>query len=157
MDNKKGNAGKKRSPDSDEGIGSSIDSDSSSSETKEFTCIGYSGFLFPHSYSGDGLGATHIGLHLSTHAEKEARYKCLESQIRQQLTKIKRQFLIGQRPFDSRLYLDISRSFKSPKSSPVVCLNVLPYTDENASFYERVRAFSGRCAVILRSPGLICL
>ena len=37
---------------------------------------------------------------------------CLESQIRQQLTKIKRQIFIGQRPFDSRLYLDISRSFK---------------------------------------------
>ena len=28
------------------------------------------------------------------------------------LTKIKRQICIGQRPFDSRLYLDISRSFK---------------------------------------------
>jgi hypothetical protein len=26
--------------------------------------------------------------------------------------KIKRQIFIGQRPFDSRLYLDISRSFK---------------------------------------------
>ena len=37
-------------------------------------------------------------------------------------TKIKRQICIGQRPFDSRLYLDISRSFKCPKSSPVVCL-----------------------------------
>jgi hypothetical protein len=39
-------------------------------------------------------------------------FKCLESQIRQQLTKIKRQIVISQRPFDSRLYLDISRSFK---------------------------------------------
>jgi hypothetical protein len=29
---------------------------------------------------------------------------------------------IGQRPFDSRLYLYISRSFKCPKCSPVVCL-----------------------------------
>jgi hypothetical protein len=29
------------------------------------------GFLFPHSYSGDSLGATHLGLQLSTHAEKE--------------------------------------------------------------------------------------
>ena len=38
-------------------------------ETKEFARIGYNGFLFPHSYSGDGLGATHLGLHLSTHAE----------------------------------------------------------------------------------------
>ena len=28
--------------------------------------IGYNGFLFPHSYSGDGLDATH--------AEKETRY-----------------------------------------------------------------------------------
>ena len=45
-----------------------------------------------------------------------------ETEIFIDLTKIKRQFFIGQRPFDSRLYLDISRSFKSPKSSPVVCL-----------------------------------
>ena len=49
-------------------------------------------------------------------------FQCLESQIRQQLTKIKRQIFIGQRPFDSRLYLDIARSFKCPKSSSVVCL-----------------------------------
>jgi hypothetical protein len=27
-------------------------------EAKEFARIGYNGFLFPHSYSGDGLGAT---------------------------------------------------------------------------------------------------
>jgi hypothetical protein len=40
-------------------------------ETKEFTRIGHKGFLFPHSYSGDGIGATHLGLHLSTHAGKE--------------------------------------------------------------------------------------
>ena len=52
------------------------------------------------------------------------------------INKLKRQIFIGQRPFDSRLYLDISglsseknrlyldisRSFKYPKSSPVVCL-----------------------------------
>ena len=43
-------------------------------ETKAFARIGYNRFLFPHSYSGDGLGATHLGLHLSTHAEKETRY-----------------------------------------------------------------------------------
>jgi hypothetical protein len=30
--------------------------------------------LFPHSYSGDGIGVAHLGLHLSTHAEKETRY-----------------------------------------------------------------------------------
>ena len=30
-------------------------------ETKEAARIGYNGFLFPHSYSGDGLGATHLG------------------------------------------------------------------------------------------------
>jgi hypothetical protein len=36
----------------------------------------------------------------------------LESQIRQQLTRIKQQNFIGIRAFDSRLYLDISRSFK---------------------------------------------
>jgi hypothetical protein len=38
------------------------------------------------------------------------------------ITKIKRQIFISQHSFDSRLYLDISRSFKCPKSSPVVCL-----------------------------------
>jgi hypothetical protein len=51
-------------------------------------------------------------------------------------TKIKRQICISQRPFDfrlyldisrsssenNRLYLDISRSIKCPKSSSVVCL-----------------------------------
>ena len=36
--------------------------------------------------------------------------------LRQQLTKIKRQIFIGQRPFDSRLYLDIIRSFKWKES-----------------------------------------
>ena len=40
------------------------------------------------------------------------KFLCLESQIRQQLTNIKQQIFIGQRPFDSRLYLDISRFFK---------------------------------------------
>ena len=39
-------------------------------ETKEAAHIGYNVFLFPHEYPGDGLGATHLGLHLSTHAEK---------------------------------------------------------------------------------------
>jgi hypothetical protein len=43
-------------------------------ETKEAGRIGYNGFLFPHSYSGDGFGATHLGLHLSTYAEKETHY-----------------------------------------------------------------------------------
>jgi hypothetical protein len=43
-------------------------------ETKEFARIGYNRFLFPHSYSGDGLGATNLSLHLSTHAEKETHY-----------------------------------------------------------------------------------
>jgi hypothetical protein len=43
-------------------------------ETKEVAGIGYNGFLFPHEYSGDILGAMHLGLHLSTHAEKETRY-----------------------------------------------------------------------------------
>ena len=37
-------------------------------ETKEFVRIGYNGFLFPHSYPGDGLGATHLGLHPSIHS-----------------------------------------------------------------------------------------
>jgi hypothetical protein len=36
-------------------------------ETKEFASI----FFCTHSYSGDGLGAMHLGHHLSTHVEKE--------------------------------------------------------------------------------------
>jgi hypothetical protein len=36
-------------------------------KTKEVVRIGYNGFLFQHSYSGDGLGA----LHQNTRAEKE--------------------------------------------------------------------------------------
>ena len=43
-------------------------------ETNEFSHIGYNRILFPHSYSGDSLGAMHLGLHLSTHAEKETHY-----------------------------------------------------------------------------------
>ena len=43
-------------------------------DTKEFARIGYHGFLFPHTYSGDGLGVTHIGLHLSTHAGEKNRH-----------------------------------------------------------------------------------
>jgi hypothetical protein len=31
-------------------------------ETKEYACIGYNGFLLPYSYSGNCLGATHLGL-----------------------------------------------------------------------------------------------
>jgi hypothetical protein len=50
-------------------------------EAKEVARNGYNGFLFPHSYSGDGLGAMHLDLHLSTHAEKETRstvsYACI--------------------------------------------------------------------------------
>jgi hypothetical protein len=37
-------------------------------ETKEFARIGYNGFLFPHEYQYG------LGRHLSTNAEKEARY-----------------------------------------------------------------------------------
>ena len=33
-------------------------------ERKKFARIEYNGFLFPHSYSGDGLCATNLGLHL---------------------------------------------------------------------------------------------
>jgi hypothetical protein len=39
-----------------------------------------------------------------------------------QLTKNKQPNFIGIRAFDSRLYLDISRSFNCPKCSPGVCL-----------------------------------
>ena len=43
-------------------------------DTKEADRNGYSWFLFPHEYSGDGRGAQHQGRHLSTNAEKETRY-----------------------------------------------------------------------------------
>ena len=43
-------------------------------ETKEAAGIGYSGFLFPHEYSGEGRGTQHQGRQLSTNAEKETRY-----------------------------------------------------------------------------------
>jgi hypothetical protein len=43
-------------------------------ETKEVGRIEYNGFLFPHSYSDEGVGTTHLDLHLSTRAEKETRY-----------------------------------------------------------------------------------
>jgi hypothetical protein len=56
-----------------------------------------------------------------------------------------------QRPEKSRTR---AASFVSIVLYPI---HVLLYTDENASFYERVRDFSGRCVVILRTPGLICL
>jgi hypothetical protein len=46
-------------------------------ETKEIARIGYNWFLFLHSYSGNGIGATHLGLHLSTHAEKLLKYSGL--------------------------------------------------------------------------------
>ena len=56
-------------------------------ETKELARIGYNGLLFPHSYSGDGLGGTHIGLHLSPHAKKKpvisntGRFLCFNSTV----------------------------------------------------------------------------
>ena len=40
-------------------------------ETNEVARIGYNGFLFPRSYSGEGLGSD---LQLSTNAEKETCY-----------------------------------------------------------------------------------
>jgi hypothetical protein len=39
-------------------------------ETREVGRIEYNGFLFPHSYSDEGVGTTHLDLHLRTHAEK---------------------------------------------------------------------------------------
>ena len=36
-------------------------------ETKEAVRIGYNGFLFPHSSSCEGLRATNLFLHMSTH------------------------------------------------------------------------------------------
>jgi len=41
-------------------------------ETKEVGRVGYNVFPFPHSYSSEGLAATH--LHLNTHTERETRY-----------------------------------------------------------------------------------
>ena len=48
-------------------------------ETKEVACIGYNGFPFPHSYSGEGIGATYIYLHLGTHAWHPTRAACFVS------------------------------------------------------------------------------
>jgi hypothetical protein len=46
-------------------------------ETKEVARLGYNRFLFLHSYSDDGLGATHLGLHLSTNAARPSpEYEC---------------------------------------------------------------------------------
>jgi hypothetical protein len=45
-----------------------------------------------------------------------SHFYCLKSQIRQQLTNIKQNLFISIRAFDSRLYLDISRSFKWKES-----------------------------------------
>ena len=42
--------------------------------TKDVVSIGYNRFLFLHSYSGEGLGTTHLCLHPSTYEEKEIRY-----------------------------------------------------------------------------------
>jgi len=42
--------------------------------SKVVAFIEYNGFLFPHSYSGEGFGATNLGIHLSTHTGKETRY-----------------------------------------------------------------------------------
>ena len=58
-------------------------------ETKEFARIRYNGLLFPYSYSGDGLDATHLGLNLimSTHADKKpvisntCRFFCFNSTV----------------------------------------------------------------------------
>ena len=50
MDKKKGNAGKKRSPNSDEGNGSSFDSDSSSCGTNGNNLVFYITFIFPCSW-----------------------------------------------------------------------------------------------------------
>jgi hypothetical protein len=53
--------------------------------------------------------------------------KYLERQIRQQLKK-RKTFVMGIHPFNSHVYLDISRFSKSPKCSSMVCLicNYLP-------------------------------
>ena len=98
-------------------------------ETKEVARIGYNGFLFPMStgkffcfnnnvsnlYNNSVvvkiIGMAYIFIFLMFRKPNKIT-----------ISKNKRQFVIDQRPFDSRLYLDISRSFKCLKSSPVVCL-----------------------------------
>jgi hypothetical protein len=73
------------------------------SNTGKFFCFNNNvSNLYNNSVVEKIYGMAYIFLH----------FQCLESQIRQQLTKIKRHIFIGQRPFDSRLYLDISRYFK---------------------------------------------
>ena len=49
-------------------------------------------------------------------------WECLRIYSGKLFIAIKRQISIGQLPFDSRLYLDIPRSFKGPIFLPMVCL-----------------------------------
>jgi hypothetical protein len=43
-------------------------------ETKEVSRIGYNMLLFLHLYSDEDDGDIHLGIHLSIHTGKEARY-----------------------------------------------------------------------------------
>ena len=111
-------------------------------ETKEAARIGYNGFLFPHSYSGDGLGARMRKKKLAI--SRTGKFFCFNNNVSNlynnsvvakiygmayiftllmfrkpnkiTINKKKRKIFIGQRPFDSRLYLDISRFFKWKES-----------------------------------------
>ena len=98
-------------------------------ETKEAARIGYNGFLFRMSTGkffcfnnnvsnlyNNSVVVKIIGMaYIFT-------FLMFRKPNKITISKNKRQFFIDQRPFDSRLYLDISRSFKCLKSSPVVCL-----------------------------------
>ena len=98
-------------------------------ETKEVARIGYNGFLFRMSTGkffcfnnnvsnlyNNSVVVKIIGMaYIFT-------FLMFRKPNKITISKNKRQFFIDQRPFDSRLYLDISRSFKCLKSSPVVCL-----------------------------------
>jgi hypothetical protein len=98
-------------------------------ETKEAARIGYNGFLFRMSTDkffcfnnnvsnlyNNSVVVKIIGMaYIFT-------FLMFRKPNKITISKNKRQFFIDQRPFDSRLYLDISRSFKCLKSSPVVCL-----------------------------------
>ena len=65
-------------------------------ETKEVARIGYNGFLFPHSYSGDGLCATHLGLHAKKKPviSNTGRFFCFNSTVSYTYSTVQMMFVL---------------------------------------------------------------
>ena len=82
-------------------------------ETEEAARIGYNGFLFPHEYSIIiYLTCTIIVLLKKYMVWHMFLHLMFRKPNKTTINKNKTTIFIGQRLFDSRLYLDISRSFK---------------------------------------------